>query len=819
MIVARATVSLPGYPVGWIGSVDETDPRIAYWLDASWLVPSDGSAPPPYTPPTLGELAGDVAGPAEANEIQPGVVGTTELADEAVGTDQLDDDAVTLAKLDLSPGTNGQVLGLAGGVPTMIDQTGGGVDMATQAELDAHKTSADHDGRYFTEAEVTALLAAKAPLASPALTGNPTAPTPSSSDDDTTLATTAFVQDLIAGVEVGGGIPGVYLLKRDGGAFGDAVLLPDSGSMVGGTNRLDVTGTVWVFSSGDIGVIHCAVARAGFDDSSGHRYEIPLEGVVKTVIDSNSVTLGDPDQSSWGVPGDVSTAPDLDAAITVDDVNVIVGHNDTDAVNAWRALIPGDPDGSQNDLSGGILAAEAGNYLTIGPLDSIKAHGVRLIGLGSAGANLASGSAGLQLGGACFLSMSTPEMICFGDDAEPASTSDHVAPVIESITCIDASDAYQCDALVARGITNGEIHNFAAYECRAGIVMASFSKDSAWWDIHNTRLRYNAVGLDLQQCSVNFGTNDTQVDHGMIGILHSLGSYMKVIGPKQDHHGIPTWQASATQALNKIILPPTPNGHRYKVVASGTSNATVPTWPTLPGGEVTVNSVTYKEFGLLPAGREAKGARGLWFRSPNEAGQSGTAGGSSVIAFLCVENHSDDINPTYPNAMIELTSAPNGITIMGCQMRGLAGSPGGIGYLFVPASSNQPVTGVDVTGGNIASADKAVVLGQYATNNTFTSIQTAGSATADVHFQSGSAYNLFINPFWSGTVAARKITDDNSPSTNLIQNEQFTDGRRIFPYAGSGTPTGGANGDIRIGDGKIWVKDPATSTWKSAAIT
>ncbi|MGK2740534.1 phage tail protein [Tepidicaulis sp. LMO-SS28] len=47
-------------------------------------------------------------------------------------------------------------------------------------------------------ATVTAALAAKAPLASPALTGEPTAPTQSAADDSTKLATTAFVQAVAA---------------------------------------------------------------------------------------------------------------------------------------------------------------------------------------------------------------------------------------------------------------------------------------------------------------------------------------------------------------------------------------------------------------------------------------------------------------------------------------------------------------------------------------------------------------------------------------------------------------------------------------------
>jgi hypothetical protein len=47
-------------------------------------------------------------------------------------------------------------------------------------------------------------LAAKAPLASPALTGSPTAPTQSPSDNSTNIATTAFVQTAIAAIGAGG---------------------------------------------------------------------------------------------------------------------------------------------------------------------------------------------------------------------------------------------------------------------------------------------------------------------------------------------------------------------------------------------------------------------------------------------------------------------------------------------------------------------------------------------------------------------------------------------------------------------------------------
>jgi Collagen triple helix repeat (20 copies) len=53
--------------------------------------------------------------------------------------------------------------------------------------------TADNDTSIATTAFVQANLASYAPLASPALTGNPTAPTPTAGDNDTSIATTAFV--------------------------------------------------------------------------------------------------------------------------------------------------------------------------------------------------------------------------------------------------------------------------------------------------------------------------------------------------------------------------------------------------------------------------------------------------------------------------------------------------------------------------------------------------------------------------------------------------------------------------------------------------
>lgn len=58
----------------------------------------------------------------------------------------------------------------------------------------------------------------KADLASPVFTGNPTAPTPSSGDDDTSIATTAFVNDRVDGTNgfAKGALMGIQVLTTSG---------------------------------------------------------------------------------------------------------------------------------------------------------------------------------------------------------------------------------------------------------------------------------------------------------------------------------------------------------------------------------------------------------------------------------------------------------------------------------------------------------------------------------------------------------------------------------------------------------------------------
>ena len=110
--------------------------------------------------------------PGSATVDDEGLVELATGAETQTGTD--DDKAVTPASL-------------ASRTATTI--RAGLVELATQSEVNA----GTDDSRFVSPATLASRLNLKAPLASPAFTGNPTAPTPAAGDNDVSVATTAFV--------------------------------------------------------------------------------------------------------------------------------------------------------------------------------------------------------------------------------------------------------------------------------------------------------------------------------------------------------------------------------------------------------------------------------------------------------------------------------------------------------------------------------------------------------------------------------------------------------------------------------------------------
>lgn len=80
--------------------------------------------------------------------------------------------------------------------------------------------------QFYDKGKVNELLGTKANLASPAFTGTPTAPTPTSGDNSTKVATTAFVQAAVAGGGGGGNLD--YCLRVDPETGGIYYTTPDT---------------------------------------------------------------------------------------------------------------------------------------------------------------------------------------------------------------------------------------------------------------------------------------------------------------------------------------------------------------------------------------------------------------------------------------------------------------------------------------------------------------------------------------------------------------------------------------------------------------
>ncbi|MBF9055666.1 head decoration protein [Thalassobius vesicularis] len=101
----------------------------------------------------------------------------------------------------------------------------------------APKSSQDASGGtdLVRKSQVDSLLSAKAPLASPTFTGSPTAPTAVAGTDSTQIATTAFVNQAIAGFGAGDMAKSTYDTDNDGKV--DAAEVADAAPWAGITGK------------------------------------------------------------------------------------------------------------------------------------------------------------------------------------------------------------------------------------------------------------------------------------------------------------------------------------------------------------------------------------------------------------------------------------------------------------------------------------------------------------------------------------------------------------------------------------------------------
>jgi hypothetical protein len=134
-----------------------------------------------------------------------------------------------------------------------------------------------------------------APVASPALTGNPTAPTPTFGDNDTSIATTAFVQAALAALYPVGSIytatvstnPGTLFGFGTWTAFGAGRVMLGAGTGGGGTYTAGATGG----SKDAIVVSHTHTATSTVTDPGhAHTYEKPSNTFIQGAIGGTGLT-------------------------------------------------------------------------------------------------------------------------------------------------------------------------------------------------------------------------------------------------------------------------------------------------------------------------------------------------------------------------------------------------------------------------------------------------------------------------------------------------------------------------------------------------
>lgn len=193
-------------------------------------------------------------------------------------------------------------------------------------------------------ATITNALALKAPLASPGLTGNPTGPTPAQFDNDTSLATTAFVQRALGNFQglVGAGGNPTVLTAADAGkrvvATNTTITMPLTGSVSSGS-------AISIFAYGTGGV---TVNRSGTDTMTPGGGS---SGLTSIFIPSGTECTFTAENGIWEVTGTGVLKYSLAFASSLGSPNGYKQFPDSNSPTGYSILMWGKGTGAASDFT------------------------------------------------------------------------------------------------------------------------------------------------------------------------------------------------------------------------------------------------------------------------------------------------------------------------------------------------------------------------------------------------------------------------------------------------------------------------------------
>ena len=188
-----------------------------------------------------------------------------------------------------------------------------GVSSAIQTQLNA-KAASSHTHAQSDVTNLTSDLSAKAPLASPALTGTPTAPTAAADTNTTQIATTAFVLG-----QVSAAVAGLLDLKGStdcsatpnypAGSKGDSYIVSVAGKIGGASGKSVDVGDMYIASADNAGGTEASVGTSWFV------VEHNLAGALLSANNLSDVASASTARTNLGAAA--STDPTITGTLTV----------------------------------------------------------------------------------------------------------------------------------------------------------------------------------------------------------------------------------------------------------------------------------------------------------------------------------------------------------------------------------------------------------------------------------------------------------------------------------------------------------------------